>query len=47
MRLPHVNDFQTRKPNGTMTSEQAVSFLRTVAWHVNVVLCHLICSGHI
>jgi len=37
-RLPHVNGFQTRKPNGTMTSEQAVSFLRTVAWHVTVVI---------
>jgi len=30
-RLPHVNDFQTCKPNGTMTSEQAFSFLWTVA----------------
>jgi len=25
------------KPNSTMTSERAVSFLRTVAWHVKVV----------
>ena len=39
--LPHVNDFQTCKPNGTMTSEQAVSFLRTVAWHANVVQMHV------
>ena len=35
--LPHVNDLQTCIPNGTMTSKRAVSFLRTVAWHVNVV----------
>jgi len=26
-----VNHFQACKPNGAMTSEQAVSFLRTVA----------------
>jgi len=37
MCLPHVNDLQTYKPNGTVTSERAVSFLWTVAWHVNVV----------
>jgi len=36
-RLPHVNDFHTCKPNGTMKSERAVSFLRIVAWHANVV----------
>jgi len=29
---------QTCKPNGSMTSEWAVSFWRTVAWHVNVVV---------
>ena len=28
---------QTCKPNRTLTSERAVSFWRTVAWHVNVV----------
>jgi len=33
-----ANDFQTCKPNRTMTSERAVSFVRTVAWHVNVVI---------
>ena len=32
---------QTCKPNGTMTSERAVSFWRTVAWHVNVVIEYL------
>ena len=32
-----ANDFQTCKPNRAMTSERAVSFMRTVAWHVNVV----------
>jgi len=30
-RLPHTNDFQTCKPNGTVMSQQAVSFLRPVA----------------
>ena len=30
--------FRQCKPNGTTTSERAVSFLRTVAWHVNVVI---------
>jgi len=29
---------QTCKPSGTMTSERAVLFWRTVAWHVNVVI---------
>ena len=29
---------QTCKPNGSMTSEWAVSFWRTVAWHVNTHL---------
>ena len=33
-----ANDFQTGKPNRTMTSERAVSFVRTIAWHVNVVI---------
>jgi len=38
-RLPYIclNRFQTCKPNRTMTSERAVSYLPTVAWHVNVV----------
>jgi len=36
--LPHVNDFQICKPNGTMmTSKRAVLFLPTIAWRVNVV----------
>ena len=33
-----ANDFQTCKPNRTMTSERTVSFMRTVAWHVNIVI---------
>jgi len=37
-RVAHMNDFQTCKPNCTMTSEQDVSFLKTVTWHVNVVI---------
>ena len=42
---------QTCKPNGSMTSEWAVSFWRTVAWHVNEVNAFLFqvgtCSSHI
>jgi len=37
MCLPHMNDFHTCKLNGTMTLERVVSFLWTVAWHVNIV----------
>ena len=33
-----ANDFQTCKPNHTMTSEWAVSFMWNVAWHVNIVI---------